>query len=128
MSFEYDDDILGQKTKGKQVANTPETTVKFGAVYKDRGFKVVPSARYVGERYGDATNTEKVDSYIVYNALLEYETKQFGTELLFGLEVTNLFDKDYISAINTSDDAMAGQASYFVGMPRTVMGYIGAKF
>ena len=67
--LEYDDDIDSNGTmvpvKGNQVVDTPEFMVKAGLIYKWEDFEVVPMLRFMGSRYADAENTEKVDSYVV---------------------------------------------------------------
>jgi iron complex outermembrane receptor protein len=42
-------------------------------------------------------------------------------KLRLSLELTNLFDKEYVSVINAMDDSRAGSASYYVGAPFTAL-------
>jgi iron complex outermembrane receptor protein len=44
------------------------------------------------------------------------------------LEFYNLFDKEYVSVINASDDTRAGSSSYYVGAPFTVLGKVSFEF
>jgi iron complex outermembrane receptor protein len=45
----------------------------------------------------------------------------FVDKLRLSLELTNLFDKEYVSVINAMDDSRAGSASYYVGAPFTAL-------
>jgi len=55
-------------------------------------------ARFVGSRYADNANSVKVDSYTVFDAALNY---QITEQASLAVNVTNLFDKEYISHIET---------------------------
>lgn len=51
--------------------------------------------RYVGETWGDTANTVKVDGYAIADAALGY---RITDNVSLQLNVTNLFDKEYVSA------------------------------
>jgi iron complex outermembrane receptor protein len=55
-------------------------------------------ARFVGSRYADLGNTVKISSYTVFDAALNY---QITDNAALAVNVTNLFDKEYISHIET---------------------------
>ncbi len=130
----YDDDLTYQgaamETEGKQIVDTPEWMVKAGLVWKYKGFEVVPSVRYLGERYGDAEHTEHVDDYVVADLGVHYryEDASFADALKVSLNLYNLFDTEYVSMISASDDAQSGKASYYVGAPLTAVLSVGVEF
>jgi iron complex outermembrane receptor protein len=123
----YDDDLVFQgavrSTKDKQVLDTPEWTVKTGLIYTWKDFEVIPMVRYLGTRYGDAEHTEKIDDYVVADLKMGYTFNHFSfvDRLKLSLELTNLFDKEYVSVINAMDDSRAGNTSYYAGAPFTAM-------
>jgi iron complex outermembrane receptor protein len=123
----YDDDLMFQgvarNTKDKQVLDTPEWTVKTGLMYTWKDFEVIPMVRYLGTRYGDAEHNEKIDDYVVADLKMGYTftNLSFVDKLRLSLELTNLFDREYVSVINASDDSRAGSASYYAGAPFTAL-------
>lgn len=132
--MEYDKDITYNgsvlKSKGRQVVDTPKLFVKTGFIYRTGGFEFVPSARFIGTRYGDVEHKEKIASYAVADLKIGYEVKKIEAlkSLKFALELNNIFDKKYVSVINVSDDNRAGAASYYQGAPFTVMFTASAEF
>ena len=122
----YDADITYQgttlATKGKQVVDTPEWMARAGLIYRWGSFELVPSLRYLGERYGDADHGERVGSHLLTDLALRYSRKKvLGGTLKAGLELNNLFDKKYVAVINASDDNQGGSASYLPGAPFSAM-------
>ena len=132
--FTYDDDItyLGatMSTKDNQIVDTPKWMARTGLIYKVGPVEIIPMARYLGERYGDATNHNQVDACWLFDGQIVYTQKNFydKAKLKVALEINNIFDKEYISVINASDDTMDGAASYYQGAPRTVMLTMGVHF
>jgi iron complex outermembrane receptor protein len=130
----YDDDLSYQgssmDTEGEQVVNTPEWTVKAGVIWRYRDFEVIPSVRYLGERYGDAEHKEQVDEYVVADLNLNYVFRKlsWADTVKLSLNLYNLFDKEYVSMINASDDTREGSASYYVGAPFTAVFSVGVEF
>jgi iron complex outermembrane receptor protein len=127
VSLTLDDDLTfaGRTldTQGNQVTDTPEWSVKLGLIFKYRGFEVTPMVRYVGERYGDAENTQRIgDHFLADLKLSTTHRKVFAADALkVSLELYNLLDREYVAGINASDDTRAGNASYFVGPPFTAV-------
>ncbi|MDD3343340.1 MAG: TonB-dependent receptor [Sulfurospirillaceae bacterium] len=128
-NFTYDDDIKGMVTKDKQVVDTPKWMGRAGVIYKIGAFELVPMVRYLGERYGNATNTEKVDDTWIADFRAVYTQKNFyeKSTLKVALEVDNLFGKEYISVINASDYE-TGTTTYQQGSPRNIMLTVGVHF
>lgn len=127
--FTYDDNIKGMATKDKQVVDTPKWMGRAGVIYKIGAFELVPMVRYLGERYGNAINTEEVGSAWLADFRATYTLKNFyeKSPLKVSLEIDNLFGKEYISVINASDYE-TGTSTYQQGAPRNVMLSVGVKF
>ncbi|MGQ9658667.1 MAG: TonB-dependent receptor [Thermochromatium sp.] len=123
----YDKDLTYQgttlDTKGKQVVDTPEWMARAGLIYRIGGFELRPVLRYLGERYGDSRHAESIDAVLLADLTLSYSTERLwpGRTLKASLELTNLFDEDYVAVINASDDSRGGSASYYPGAPFTAM-------
>ena len=117
-------------TKGNQIPNTPQSMLKAGLTYTWHDFAFTPVVRYIGERYGDAANTQKVPGYTVADFTVAYNIQEkFGLDeatVKFG--VVNVFDRKYISQISTNDTDLSSNAMYYVGAPRTFMGTVALKF
>ena len=110
-------------TKDKQVPDTPEWTIKTGVIANYEGFNIVPRVRYIGKSYADAENEEKISEHTVADLKLGYTKKNVWIfdSVTMSVETNNLFDEEYISKINASDDSRAGVASFNVGAPRTTV-------
>lgn len=107
--------------KGRQVVDTPRWMARAGLNYRWGDFELVPSLRYLGERYGNTAHTERVGSYVLADLAVRYTRKKalVGATLKAGLELNNLFDRKYVAVINASDDNQGGGASYLSGAPFT---------
>lgn len=135
-SFKFDDNIRtsagnAMQSKGKQVADAPEWLGKIGATASFAGFSLTPVMRYVGQRYGDIENKERISDYEVVDLTIDYRKKKVWgfDELSVSLNLLNLFDKKYISTIKNSQDVSeALSTSYYPGAPFTVVGSVGLKF
>ncbi len=121
--LKYDDDMTFKgytlHTKDNQVADTPEFMVKTGLIWKWGDLEIIPSANFIGERYSDSENHEKVSSHVIANLIANYTLHKIpvAEKVKITLQLQNIFDKQYISAISVSDDALQGNASYQVGAP-----------
>lgn len=101
---------------GRTPVNIPDETAALWAFYTFRagaldGFGFGGGARYVGETPGDQANTFFVPEYTVYDAAAKYDlsklTQAFaGTQLQ--LNVTNLFDKEYVSQCSNTVTCLYG--------------------
>ena len=63
------------------------------------GLTLGSGVRYVGSSYGDEANTFKVKDYTVVDAAIKYDLARFnlpGSSI--GINVNNLFDKEYVSS------------------------------
>jgi iron complex outermembrane receptor protein len=130
----YDEDLTFQgatlQTEGNQVIDTPQWLLKAGIIWKYKGFEVVPMLSYIGERFGDAEHTEKIDDSFLADLKISHTFKKIPQvrELKASLELYNLFDNEYVSVINAMDDNRAGAASYLVGAPFTALMKVSMSF
>lgn len=133
--FELSDDTRAASgvvlpTAGKQVADAPRVMVKLGASYRLDSWTLTPTARYVGERYGNALNTHRLPSYAVADLDIQYDFGRFAgfKRVTAALAVTNLFDRRYIGIISSNDVDLRGTATYHPGAPRAVAATFSARF
>lgn len=133
-TFDADTPTLGGgallRTKGNQIPNTPQTMLKGGLTYNWNALSFTPVVRYIGERYGDAANTQKVSSHTVTDFTVAYgATNLLGLEeVTMKLGVINVFDTKYVSQISPNDFDLSSNATYYVGAPRTFVGTVAVKF
>lgn len=74
------------------------------------------SGRYLGTRYLDAANVNKLPSATVFNANIGFDLQGLSPRLKgmgANLVVSNLTDKRYLAGVDGRDNA-------FIGAPRTV--------
>lgn len=102
----------------EEVGNTPILTPKqTGSLWLDyaasgsggQGLSVGGGLRYTGKRYNDGANSSFEKGYTVADAAIRYDTGPWR----FALNVSNLFDKDYLSG--------RSYGSYFRGAERNVI-------
>ncbi|WDN88713.1 iron complex outermembrane recepter protein [Desulfosarcina sp. BuS5] len=124
--FKRDDNIL--KIEDNQIPDTPEWIVKSGLIYTINNFEISPTVKWIGSRYGDALNKERIDDYAVVDLNFGYRIDDFGglREAKVGLELSNLFDERYVGAIEASDTGTG--ADYFAGSPFTAIFTVSGKF
>lgn len=136
--YEFEDNVLTAANslldlKGKQVPDAPKWMAKLGAIYDKYGFSISPVVRWLGSRFGDAGNTQKVSDYYVVDATIAYNIPEKYSFGLKNLRLTgtflNIFDRKYVSVINFNEFQLSGQTSYFVGAPFTaVVGLTASTF
>jgi len=118
---------------GNQVPDAPKYMAKAALSYSIADLVLTPSVKYLSSRYGDVLNNEEIGSSTIVDFDVSYEiTKVLDAKSVeFRVTVTNLFDSEYISAINTADDALAATntaATYQTGAPLGIYGNITVKF
>lgn len=115
----------GEKKVTDSVRWSPDWTATLWTTYDIAGFKVGLGARYVDEQkrvITDSTapaNMPKVPSYVVFDAMAGYS---FNKNASLNLNVYNLADKDYISALNN------GGSRFVLGQPRSAALTFNYKF
>jgi iron complex outermembrane receptor protein len=125
--FYFSQDINAQDgsviaVKDKQVPDAPTFLCSGIASYQIGDFTFSPIVRYTSDRYGDVLHAEKIGGTTIFDFNMNYtgalprlKIKEFDVSLA----LNNLFDKEYISIINTSDYQTLG-ATYQAGAPFTV--------
>ncbi len=107
---------------GQQVPDAPELMFKTIVSYTVGDFTFSPAMTYTGNRYGDILHQEKVGDAALFDIDISYE-KTFSHPAIravkISLAINNIFNKEYVSIINSSDYATLG-ATYQTGAPMTV--------
>ena len=114
-------------TEGKTLTDVPKFTIG-GFVRYDTGRVFLQSQlKYNGLRYATLTNDEKVPGYTTVDLAAGYNLPQEWTgraKVGLSVNVSNLFDKRYLGAINYGRNAVAVNGiaangpTYFQGAPR----------
>ncbi|MDR2166150.1 MAG: TonB-dependent receptor [Zoogloeaceae bacterium] len=116
-------------TRGKQLFNTPKYLASVGIGYDDGALYGNFLARYVGSFYGDLANREKIGDYTVFDLNFGYRKKLSGHEVVFRLNLNNVFDKHYLSGVKGGVVlADASSPTYYRGQPRSVLGTLSVDF
>ena len=108
-------------TKGKQFADAPVWLGKIGATARYRELSVSPFLRFVGARYGDLMNTERIGAYGVVDVVFAYRFRQWGNgvDATLALRGQNILDTRYVGIIsNQQDISEALSTTYYPGAPR----------
>jgi len=137
-SMSYDNNLVRKSgavadtisIKGNQSPAVPKISLKSGIFYSIKNFDFSLFVKHTGERFGDATNKEKIDAYTLADMGIKYSRSNvfFIKNFQAGIEIKNLFDTKYVGSINASDDSNQGSATYFAGMPRSIIGSITITF
>jgi iron complex outermembrane recepter protein len=106
--------------QGNEVPETPRFTLKAGTTYKIDNHLLSLNGRYVGERYADIENKEKIDDYATFDFSYQYTFRKldFVKDLSFQLSLLNLFNEKYISSIGSAD-ILEDTTSFYLGSPRS---------
>ncbi|WP_082572377.1 TonB-dependent receptor [Brevundimonas sp. Root1423] len=132
-------------TKGKTLVETPDWTFSLRGDWDvTENLSVGLQAKYVGERFATDNNDEVSPAYTVADMDVRYDlTDSMGIRGAYvQLNVTNLFDEEYLGNISTGNSGLAapqstdprvplraGQArTYSIGSPRTAQITLGMKF
>ncbi len=133
--FYFSEDINNQagdsiSVDGNQVPDAPEFLAKGIASYRIGDITLSPVVRYFSSRYGDILQEEKIDDAVIVDFDVTY-TRAFPKiwikKMDISLSFNNIFDKEYISIINTSDYQTLG-SSYQSGAPFTMYGSVSLLF
>jgi iron complex outermembrane receptor protein len=128
---QYEDDVVNaqgdvlQATAGATVVNAPHHLLKADLSYDNGSLFATLSGNYTSERETAYTNVGgQVDGFALFDLSAGYRFD--GADLLDGLEiqlnVTNLFDEEYVSTIGTNGfiavDPNNANQTLMVGAPR----------
>jgi len=107
-------------TKGKALTGMPKWMWTVGM-----DFAITPSlnlnldGKYVGDRFYTYVNDEVAPHYMVWNAALRYDLQQFRQGTYVQLNVSNLFDEQYLHGTGYQNSLASGTVLYQLGAPRT---------
>ena len=106
---------------GNRLPDNAEWLVQTGVTYELFPWAILnASARYLGDRYSNYTNTEQIGGYTVYNAYVDLggEGLELGPlqTIKVRFNVDNLGDKDYLGTITP---IATGAATFRPGPDRT---------
>jgi iron complex outermembrane receptor protein len=112
------------KNTGLELVKTPDMTLAARVDYEIGAYQFGLQGRRVGERWSDDANLFDAPAYTVFNFDASYDLGNImsaAKSAKLRLNVQNLFDKDYLNAIN-------GTNSYYYGAPRTISVSLETKF
>jgi len=126
----YDDNVVDSTgavvaaIDGKTAVNSPKNLLKGEVKYDDGNLFATVGASYTGKRYYTYLNDASVDAYTLVEATIGYRFE--GNAWLEGTElqanVTNLFDKKYVSTIGSNgfsnSDPTGTSQTLLAGAPR----------
>jgi len=118
---------------GKQVVDAPRVLFNTEVSYENAGWFTRLGAKYTGQRYYTYTNDASVPSFWLANLSAGYKLKSMGglKDLTLQANVTNLFDKKYLSSIGTNGftatDPNHTLQSMLTGAPRQLFVSLNGK-
>ena len=137
-STEYKQDYLDGTTtravSGKQVVGIPKQMFKTELAYDDGAWFSRLGGDYTSKRYYTYTNDNSADARWLWNLGAGYRARNvsFFKELATQVNVTNLFDKQYISTVGTGgfsySDPAGTNGTLMVGAPRQIFLNVTGKF
>jgi iron complex outermembrane receptor protein len=95
---------------GKTIVDAPQLLANTSIRYADAGWTGSFATRYVSNRYFSIQNDMSVPSYLTGDFGLGYSFKQLGVakNVNVQLNITNLFDNEYIGPIGTGGFTISG--------------------
>jgi iron complex outermembrane receptor protein len=112
------------KNTGLELVRTPDMTLAARVDYETGPYQFGLQGRRVGERWSNDANTFSAPEFTVYNLDASYDLgniMEAAKSAKLRLNVQNLFDEEYLNAIN-------GSNSYYYGAPRTISVSLETKF
>ena len=129
----YRDDVVAGAgntalLKGKTVIDAPKHMARGEFNYDNGQFFGRVALNYMSKRYFTYTNDQSVDSRVIADASVGY---RFGPDERFEIQinVSNLFDKNYIGAVNSAGTGNSGdRQTLLVAAPRQFFATLKAGF
>ncbi len=106
-------ETIGNITKDNKVALSPEFQLVGTLSYQNDGIFGGASAKYVGKRWGDFDNTDRLPAYTIVDLWIGYNVEMDNSNMKLSLNVNNLADKRYLGG--------GTPGGYFIGTGRQVM-------
>jgi iron complex outermembrane receptor protein len=117
-TLDGDGKLVG-RTDGKTTPDTPKHLIKADLAYDDGAWFAKASVSFLSRRYFTYENDRSVPSQTVAELAAGY--RFHGSPLLEGLEVqlnvSNLFDKRYVSTINSNGFPLRGDSQTLLAAP-----------
>lgn len=130
---DYMDGATLVAVSGKTVANAPKQLFTTELSYDGGPWFARLGAKYTGKRYYTYLNDNGVDAFWLANLSAGYKLKSLGwaKELSLQVNVTNLFDKQYISTVGSNgfaaSDPKGTMGTLLAGAPRQVFFTLNGK-
>lgn len=121
----YNSNGVQVAVKGKDVIDAPRWMISSSLDWQWDRWNAGVQTNYMDKRYYTYTNDSSVDAYWVTNASMGYDFGRFGglKETTLSLNLVNLFDRRYISTINTDSSAASDPSGNLqilkIGSPRS---------
>lgn len=107
---------------GKQLPDVPKWMGNVGAAWQYAGFTVAPVVQYIGSRWATSNYDQKISAYSTTDLTVAYGDKGNWGSWEVSLAALNLFDRQYIGQISTSEvNTASNGAIYYPGAPRTLV-------
>ena len=129
MQSELQDNLPGQVVgEGLAIPGNAEWTFAARAEYSAGPFTFGVQGKHVGERFANDFNTEVAPDFTLVDLDVRYDLgRMLGNERTYlQLNVTNLFDEEYLSTISTGVNG--GTGFYSLGAPQTLTVTLRAEF
>ncbi|MYN19677.1 TonB-dependent receptor [Rugamonas sp. FT107W] len=129
----YQDGANLVAVSGKQVVDAPRSLFNTEASYESGTWFARVGGKYTGKRYYTYLNDASVPSFWLANLSAGYKLKSMGMlkDLSLQVNVTNLFDKQYIGSIGTNgfqaSDVNGTAQTLLTGAPRQVFVTLNGK-
>jgi iron complex outermembrane recepter protein len=122
-------------TAGKELPDVPKWQGSFRVDYEWNNVELGLQYKYTGDRFSNLINSEEAPSYELVDFDARYNLGDLAPALektYVQLNVRNVFDEDYLGAIQQADPVPAtgtfGTAQYQPGFPRTFIVSVSAEF
>jgi len=112
-------------TTGKQFPLAPNWMSGLSAQYTDGAFVGQLRAKYTGQVYSTLMNDDTVGSYTVFDLYAGYKLEK---TTLLKLNISNLFNRNYMSPTGISNSYSATSTRYYIGAPRMLSMSLQADF
>ena len=106
-------------TSGKQFPLAPKYMSGLSAQYSEGSFTAQLRGKYTGKVYSTLMNDDNVGGYTVFDLYAGYklESSTFLKNPVIKFNVSNLFNREYMSPTGVSNNA-AANPRYYIGAPR----------
>jgi iron complex outermembrane receptor protein len=117
-------------TSGKQFPLAPKYMSGLSAQYADGPFSAQLRAKYTGKVYSTLMNDDAVAGYTVFDLYAGYklESGPLIKNPVLKLNVSNLFNREYMSPTGSSNSYSATGTRYYIGAPRMTSVSLQADF